>query len=247
MVFRGVFTVAVEQDIIQRSPVRSSHMPEIHKKQKRIWSPDQVRRIIEAAPKEHKTFVTLVALTGVRLGELLAIQWKHLDFQLGSLLMAQSLWHGQIVPPKTEGSVRRIPIGPVLCEILKGHYGASRYRDPDDFLFCKGDGSPLHPDVVRKDVLYPILDRIGIERHKRESGFHAFRHCAASFINNETGNLKLVQSLLGHSNLSTTADIYTHNLTEAEREASEAMEKVIFGNLFPVVPNIGNENKSVPN
>jgi integrase len=114
-------------------------------------------------------------------------------------------------------------------------------------MFCKSDGSPLHPDVIRKDVLYPILDRLGIKRHKRESGFHAFRHCAASFINNETGNLKLVQSLLGHSNLSTTADIYTHNMTEAERGASEALEKVIFGNLFPVVPKIGNENRSVLN
>ena len=61
------------------------------------------------------------------------------------------------------------------------------------------------------------------------------------------GNLKLVQSLLGHSNLSTTADIYTHSLTEAEREASETLEKVIFGNLFPVVPKIGNGNSSVPN
>jgi integrase len=105
----------------------------------------------------------------------------------------------------------------------------------------------LHPDVIRKDVLYPILDRLGIDRHLRESGFHAFSHCADSFINSKTGNLKLAQTLLGHSSLSTTADIFTHNLTEAEREASEALEKVILGNLFPVVPKIGNSTGSVLN
>lgn len=247
MVLRGIFSLAVEQDIIQRSPVRRSHMPEIQKKQKRIWSPDEVRKIIEEAPAAYKALFTLVALTGVRFGELLALQWKHVDFQSEMLLIAQSLYHGQIQPPKTEGSARRIPLGKVLCEILKNHCQSSQHCRPDDFVFCKSDGSPLHPDVIRKDVLYPVLDRLGIERHSRESGFHAFRHCAASFVNNETGNLKLVQNLLGHSNLSTTADIYTHNFTEAERGASEALEKAIFGNLFPVVPNIENGNRSVLN
>ena len=217
MVLRGIFTVAVEQDVIQRSPVRSSHMPEIQKRQKRFWESDQVRRIIGASPAKYKTLVTVVALTGIRLGELLALQWKYVDFTSGSLLIAQGLWHGQIVPPKTESSIRRIPVGQILCEILKSHYQASAHRYSEDFIFCKRDRSPLNPDVVRKDVLYPILDRLGIEPKPRESGFHAFRHSAGSIINDKTGNLKLVQNLLGHSNLSTTADIYTYTSTKAER------------------------------
>jgi integrase len=59
----------------------NSHMPELQKKQKRIWTPDQVRKIIEEAPIDFKPLVTLVALTGIRLGELLALQWKHVDFR----------------------------------------------------------------------------------------------------------------------------------------------------------------------
>jgi integrase len=85
--------------------------------------------------------------------------------------------------------------------------------------------------VLRKDVLYPTLDRLRIPRTSRMSGFHAFRHSAGSIVNAQTGNLKLAQKLLGHSNLSTTADIYTHVYTESEREAALAVEQAIFGTV----------------
>ncbi len=96
-------------------------------------------------------------------------------------------------------------------------------------MFCRRDGSPLDPDVLRKDVLYPILDRLGIPRKKGASGFHAFRHSAASIVNEQTGNLKLAQKFLGHSTIEMTADIYTHTSAEAEREAAIALERAIYG------------------
>ena len=58
-------------------------------------------------------------------------------------------------------------------------------------VFCKENGQPINPDVLRKDVFYPVLDRLRISRPKRSAGFHAFRHTAASLINDRTGNLKL--------------------------------------------------------
>ncbi len=106
----------------------------------------------------------------------------------------------------------------------------------------KKDGSALDPDVLRKDALYPILDRLGIPRRKGASGFHTFRHSAASIVNEQTGNLKLAQKFLGHSTIKMTADIYTHTSAEAERDAAIALERAIYGDLFPVVPNIENRN-----
>ena len=82
-----------------------------------------------------------------------------------------------------------------------------------------------------------------IPRPRRSAGFHAFRHSAAGLISNRTGNLKLTQNLLGHSNLSTTAGVYTHTSTEAQRGASVVLEHAVFGNLFPK----GNRNSSVMN
>jgi integrase len=151
-----------------------------------------------------------VGLTGLRQGELLALQWKHIDLTGQKFRIVQSLWHGELVPPKAAGSIWTIYYGAWLAGALQEHFDSAVFREPENFVFCKKDGSPLHPEVLRKDVLYPVLDRLGLRRDPRTSGFHMFRHSAASLINAQTGNLKLAQKLLGHSTIDLTANIYTH-------------------------------------
>jgi integrase len=110
------------------------------------------------------------------------------------------------------------------------HLGKSSRIGSEDFVFAKIDGSPRNPDVLRRDVLYPALERLHPYREKRSAGFHAFRHAAASLINNETtGNLKLAQKLLGHADISTPADTYTHTFSESEMSASLTLQDAIFG------------------
>jgi len=183
-------------------------------------------------------------LTGARLGELLGLQWKNINFESQTLEIRQALWEGELVAPKTGGSVRVIYFGPSLLSALTAQKQNSSHCGQNDFVFCKDDGSPLNPDVLRRDVLYPTLDRLGIARSSRAAGFHTFRHSAATIINQKTGNLKLVQKLLGHSNLSTTADVYTHTSADADRSAALALEEAIFGDLFQVVPRFGTWNKN---
>lgn len=140
--------------------------------------------------------------------------------------------------------MRTIYFGNALSNALTEHFQHAVFRGPDDFVFCKKDGSPLHPDVLRKDVLYCVLDKLGIARSAGTSGFHTFRHSAASILNERTGNLKLAQKLLGHSNIDMTAEVYTHSSAESEREAALAIERAIYGDLFPVVPSLGNRSNS---
>ena len=175
---------------------------------------------------------------------MLGLQWKHVDFEAQKLEIKQALWEGQLVQPKTEGSVRVIYFGPSLLGALTSQKQNSNHNGPEDSVFCKLDGSPLNPDVLRRDVLYPALNRLGITRNRGAAGFHTFRHSAATIVNQKAGNLKLVQKLLGHSNLSTTADVYTHTSAEADRDASLALEEAIYGDLFQVVPRFGTWNKN---
>ena len=244
LVLQGILSVAVDNDLIARSPIRNRHKPTVDRREKPIWSPAQVRNIVSAAPEGLHAFFACVALTGTRLGEVLGLKWKHVDWEQRVLRIEQSLWRGQLVSPKSAASTRNILLGNVLTEILRTHHGNCLHQGPDHFVFCNNDGVPLDPDVLRKDALYPILDRLGIPRQKGASGFHAFRHSAASIVNEQTGNLKLTQKFLGHSTIKMTADVYTHTSVEAEREAAVAVERAIYGDLFPVVPNIENRNNS---
>lgn len=231
-VCQSIFSLAVDKDVIQRSPVRKSHKIETSRTEKPTWSPMEIKSIIEAAPVRYRALFVCIALTGLRLGELLGLQWRSVFLQERRFEVRQSLWNGELVTPKTKGSTRVIHFGPVLAETLTIHFQNAFRKDPGDLLFCKADGSPLNPDVLRRDVLYPILDRLQIPREKRASGFHSFRHSAGSIVNRATGDLKLAQKLLGHSNLGTTADVYVHTSTESEVAAARAIEDAIYGDLF---------------
>lgn len=228
VLLHGIFQYAEDNDLINRSPIRAHHKPVCQKAEKSVWTSDQVRKILETVPAQHRCLFTCVALTALRLGELLALQWKSVDMHSKRLRVAHSLWNRQLVLPKTAASKRSIPLGNYLVDILAEHRRTSAFCNEGDFVFCRLDGKSLNPDVLRKDVLYCTLDRLNIPRSKGAAGFHAFRHSAASLINAETGNLKLTQKFLGHANFNTTADIYTHISKTMEREAADALEKAIF-------------------
>jgi integrase len=80
---------------------------------------------MENAPLEYNCLFNCIALTGLRLEELLALQWKHVDFGARVVKVEQSLWRGQIVAPKTIGSARIFPYGAILGEILANHKRSS--------------------------------------------------------------------------------------------------------------------------
>jgi integrase len=147
---------------------------------------------------------------GIREGELLGLQWQDLDFISRRITIARSIWRGKVQTPKTDASIRILGMPAPLMQILLEQRRQSSFTASDDFVFCQADGSPIDPDSLRTSGIYPALKRAGIPLQKRASGCHAFRHLVGSLIHKETGSLKLAQKQLGHANVSTTGDIYTH-------------------------------------
>jgi site-specific recombinase XerD len=103
-------------------------------------------------------------------------------------------------------------------------------------VFANGAGRYYDPDDLRKRVLYPAMDKAGIERKvARAYGFHLFRHSAGSQMQEVTGDLKQTQGFLGHSGIGTTSDVYVHLQPDSEIGSMEKLEEAFFGELCSTV------------
>jgi integrase len=120
----------------------------------------------------------------------LGLRWQDIDFEKRTLMVTHSLWRGQLLEPKTESSRVSVYLSDPLFDALVEHRERSVYSRPDDFVFCREDGSPADPEYLRRDVLYPALEEVGIKRLPRKHGFHLFRHSAATIVHAATSSVR---------------------------------------------------------
>lgn len=241
---RTMFEVALEHDLVSASPVRKKlHRPKLLHQEKPTLSVEEIGKILEQIPEEWKPLFLLDMVTGLRAGELLGLQWKNIDWMGQKLHVTHALWRGKLYGPKTEASRRVIHLPEVILETLRLHRQRSRFTDPDDFVFCKAEGSACDPNDLRDKVLYPAMDRANIKRLPRSHGFHLFRHTAGSLVHAETQDLKLAQEMLGHARLSTTADIYLHSGEKGAKQATELLAKLLLG-FCPLFAHSEGQNRS---
>jgi integrase len=206
-----MFDVAVQHDLIEKSPVRRKlHRPQHDPKEKPVLSGEQVRKVIEAVADEYKPLFVVAAVTGMRIGEILALRWQDVDLDAKKMTVRHNLWRGQLGTPKTKASAKTRNLSDLLVTAFRIQRLKSRFIQPDDFVFARRDGSPYDRDSLRESVLYPALDVVGIERKPRQHGFHLFRHTCGSILYALTGDIRLAKDALAHSRISTTSDIYVH-------------------------------------
>jgi len=221
------FEVALEYELIEANPVRRKlHRPQIERTEKPVLTAEEIKKVIEAAGENYRPLLLCVAMTGLRLGELLALRWLNVDFEQSRMTITHSLWRGRLVAPKTAGSRRVLHLPAVLIAVLKGHR-TRQAGQPEDFLFTNELGGPCDPDNLRKRVLYPALEAAGIARGDRTHGFHLFRHSAATIVADRTRDIALAGELLGHSQERTTRG-YAH-VENVAKKATELLASEIAG------------------
>jgi integrase len=197
---RQMFEVATEYDLIPASPVRKKlHRPKYKAKEKPALTPNQVGAILAKVPAEWYAFALAMALTSVRIGELIAIQWKDIDWTNARLALSKNVWRGKVQESTKTGAVAVRHLPEALLAALKMHRQKSKFVRPEDYVFTKSDGSLVDPDFLRRNVLYPAMDKAGIDRGLRTHGFHIFRHTGGSIVRAQTGDIKLAQVQLSHA------------------------------------------------
>lgn len=194
---------------------------------------EQAHRLLTAA-RGHRleALFTLALATGMRRGELLALKWQDSNFTAGTLQIRRILTRipskmpgkGYVeTEPKTQKSRRSVVIAPFALEALKQHRSrqlaaklkAGDYWQDHDYVFCTSIGTHLNPSKDVLDQLKVLLKKAGLP----DIRFHDLRHSAATILLTEGVHPKVVQELLGHSNISMTMDVYSHVLPSMQQDA----------------------------
>ena len=177
----------------------------------RFFSAEDARRIIAAAPEPYATIYTVAAMTGLRAGELLGLKVSDLDFTQNLIFVQRSLWNGQLQAPKSQTSVRVIPIPESLAKRL-ARFVSQWKPNALELLFATRIGTPMDASKLTQRKLQPLLKKLGIPR----AGLHAFRHTCASLLVSQGASLRIAQQQLGHSDPRITLAVYAHVIGDSQ-------------------------------
>ncbi|HZP33624.1 MAG TPA: tyrosine-type recombinase/integrase [Candidatus Acidoferrales bacterium] len=192
------------------------------RKPSRFFTADEARRILAIASEPYRTIFAISAMTGLRAGEVSALQRDDLDFERGLVHVRRSAWYGQVQSVKTKTSRASVAMPVALVEILR-QYLASWKLNPEGFLFLNRNGRPYSSNKIVQYGLWPVLDKLRIPR----AGMHAFRHCHASLLIDVGANPKVAQQQMRHSDARTTLEAYAHVIGNAQREAVERVGEML--------------------
>lgn len=248
--FASIMRAAVEWDLIDESPCRNIKLPKLKYEEGKAYSEKEVALLFERLKQrespEKRIMVELAIVSASRQGEIAALEAKHLNPQNNSILIEQSLAvvkkgefeeavDGMILK-ETKGKRKRVVTIPknVMDDLLRlatykqyhlGKLGLERQWKEHVFLFSNENGKPYRPDSIsqwweRFMDRNPDLPRIR---------FHDLRHTSATLLIHAGEHPKVIQSRLGHANISTTLNVYGHLLKETDQRASSHFEKFFIG------------------
>jgi integrase len=174
-------------------------------------------------------FLTAI-LTGMRLGELLGLQWSDIDWQSGQIKVRRALWWGKVngkwqwllQRPKSKAAVRDIDVSDELQQELRKHRVVCPNSNAD-LVFCTSSRAPLEPRTLMRWHFQPALERSSL----RKIRFHDLRHTSASLLIPEKENPKYIQRQLGHASIKMTYDTYGHLMEEANPEAASRLAAAV--------------------
>lgn len=236
VVLRKALADAVKLDLLASNVTDRVDAPRPRRPPVEPLSPDEARRFLEAARGERlEALYTLAITSGMRLGELLALTWRAVDLEAGSLQVIGTLQRGankawEIAPPKTSHSRRQIALTPLAVDALRAHRARQRAERlalgdvwvDRDLVFCDELGGFLNGTVIERYAYQRVLTRAGLP-HKT---FHSLRHTAATLLLGQRVHPKVVSEMLGHATIGITLDLYSHALPDMQREAAGALESV---------------------
>lgn len=228
----GLFSSALDSDIIVRSPCRGINLPNDDKTEMRFLTADEVNELAGVIDERYRALVLTAAYAGCRFGELAGLKTHRLDLLRRTLTIAESLSEvrGQVglAPPKTAAARRQLALPKFLAEELAVHL-AEWPPCSDGFVFSAPQGGPLLRRNFRRREWLPAVRR-SVDEPMR---FHDLRHTHAAMLIAQGEHPKVIQSRLGHSSIKVTLDTYGHLFDGLDEAAAERLDAAITGAAVP--------------
>lgn len=229
---RGIHTTlhaaldkAVAEKLILRNPADGCRLPSAKAREMQVLTPEEIQRLLIQAKEDGCYELLLLELsTGLRRGEICALQWDDLNFRTGELRIERQVHrvNGDLVvsPPKTKASNRSVILPAPVLKVLKIYKKtiSSRWIFPSPI----NEYSPRDPAAVRKR-LQVVLERAGCKKIR----FHDLRHTFSTVSLEHGMDIKTLSTIIGHVSSSTTLNIYAHVTDEMRRTAAVKIDQGI--------------------
>lgn len=230
---RSVFATAVREGKVRHNPCNGAALP--HREEivdedgqdVRALSREQLAAFLDVVHPRHRLMFRLLAATGLRVSELIALQWQHvtLDGSRPVVRVRRALVRGRLHPPKTKHGRRDVPLSPAVVDELRAWHKTTEWGRDEDLVFPSLAGTAHSPANVLRRFLRPAAEEVGASW----AGFHTFRHTCASLLFARGANAVQVQRWLGHHSPSFTLDTYVHLLSEDGLEALDVAAETAQG------------------
>lgn len=196
------------------------------RKKPQVLSPEKFQELVSTLREPYKTMVMVAMCTGMRVSEVLALRWEHIDFNAGVMLVQQGVVNGRIGRVKTEASNDDIPLDPGFAQILHGCKGTKS----SGLVFTSHvTGGCYYAGMIQRQILKPKGEEIGIF----DLGWHTFRHTYRSLLDETGAPIGVQQKLMRHSNVATTMNVYGHASLGAKRQANSKVVQMVIARETP--------------
>lgn len=229
--YRRMYEWYIKRGQIQENPVRYIELQKTPQQKRKVFTIGEKNKFLQTARTYDYQFFFMFNLlfeSGMRRGELLALQWQDIEFREGFLRVNKSISKGIVNgeyrefcgKTKTAASVRNIPLSNKTSFMLKVFHEQKKPK-ADDFVFTLKNSWSKYPwvSLSRIDYVFALIrDKAGLDKGL---SIHAIRHYVVSKLMMANVDIKTVQELGGWAKASTLLDIYAHSNEAAKRQAMQ--------------------------
>jgi integrase len=223
-VFNKTMRAALEDRLIAVNPVERLPLPRIEREEMRFLTPDELWRLADAIDGRYRAFVVLAGYSGLRVGELLALRWEHVDMLRRKVTVVETLTDlaGRISfgPPKTRAALRTVSVPSVVVDELARI--PTSPPDKRDLVFTSPEGQPVRPTLFRRRFWSPAVQAAELAPLR----IHDLRHTAVALWIAAGANPKQIAARAGHTSVSVVLDRYGHLLPDHDDDLMHALENL---------------------